>query len=83
MVLVGDGLEITLEEHEEICGCDLDAEDAAHFLASGQDDKGDNCDADSAVGDMEETDEDIESEDFGDNEVDDIDEGFEDGDEEN
>jgi hypothetical protein len=71
MVVVEDGLEITLEEHEEICGCDLDAEDAVHFLTNGHDD-----DADSGVGDMEEASEDIRGEGFDGKEVDDLDEDF-------
>lgn len=33
-VQLEDGREISLEEHEKICGCDLDAEDAVHLLVS-------------------------------------------------
>lgn len=29
-VLMEDGREVSLEEHENICGCDLDAEDSPH-----------------------------------------------------
>ena len=79
IVVIEDGVEITLKEHEETCGCDIDAEDAVHFLTSGGDD---NDDADSGVGDMEEADEDIKGEDLGGEQVDNVDEGFVEGDEE-
>lgn len=26
-----DGREVSLEEHESICGCDLDAKDSTHY----------------------------------------------------
>lgn len=77
MVVIEDRVEITLEKHEELCGCDLHAEDAVHFLTSGSDD---DDDADSGVGDMEGADKDIKSEGFDGEEVDNVDEGFEDGD---
>lgn len=31
-VVIEDGVEVTLEYHEEICGCDLDDEASVHYL---------------------------------------------------
>jgi hypothetical protein len=48
-VWIEDSVEVSLEEHEEICGCDLDAPDSIHFSIVVHDDS----DADSVIADLD------------------------------
>lgn len=69
------GLEVTIKEHEKICGCDLNDPDTPHFLKDVDDD------TDSGVEELDAGNDDSEDEAMVGEEVDHIDEGFEDGDE--
>lgn len=68
-------LEVTVKEHEKICGCDLNDPDTPHFLQDVDDD------TDSGVEDLVAGDDDSDDEAMVGEEVDHVDEGFEDGDE--
>lgn len=69
------GLEVTNKEHEKICGWDLNDPDTPYFLQDVDDD------TDSGVEDLVAGDDDSDDEAMVGEEVDHVDEGFEDGDE--
>jgi hypothetical protein len=75
------GLEVSVKEHQKICGCNLDDEDAVHYLK----DAADNDDTDSGAEDLDDVDKDavdevVEGGAMNDEEAEDIDEGYEEGD---
>lgn len=74
------GLVVTMKKHAKICGCDPDDPNTTHFLQAAGDD-----DTDSGVEDLDDANEELENEGGNDEEAeafDDIDEGYEEGDEE-
>lgn len=78
VVMEAVGLEVTVKEHEKICGCDLNDPDTPHFLDFLEDV---DDDTDNGVEDLDAGDDDSEDEAMVGEEVDHIDEGSEDGDE--